>query len=82
MGKKRLGTFRREPWNGKATKRPMDWQTTLARFEESKARRRVFNLSSPGVAQVTRVRLLDAFETDVVMKTERNRLVWEKPASR
>lgn len=56
-----------------------DWEDTLARFEEGSARRRVFVLSSPGVAQVTRVRLLAAYRTRVQMRTDRNRLVWEKP---
>lgn len=60
--------------------RPMDWEDTLARFEEGRAKRRVFELTSPGVAQVTRVRLLAAFRTRVRMRTDRNRLIWEKPA--
>lgn len=57
------------------------WEEALARFEEGKTRRRVFVLSSPGVAQVTRVRLLSAFDTAVEMTTERNRLIWQKPAA-
>lgn len=57
-----------------------DWEEALARFEEGAARRRVFALSSPGVAQVTRVRLIAAFRTRVRMRTDRNRLIWEKPA--
>lgn len=59
-----------------------DWEDTLARFEESAEQRRVFRLSSPGVAQVTRVRLLAAYRTSVKMRTEKNRLVWEKPRPR
>lgn len=61
------------------TRNERDWQDTLARFEEGKARRRVFDLSSPGVAQVTRVRLLAAYRTRVRMTTKRNQLIWEKP---
>jgi hypothetical protein len=54
------------------------WEDKLARFEASTARRRVFDLSSPGVAQVTRARLLAAFRTRVRMRTEGARMVWEK----
>lgn len=61
-------------------RRERDWQSTLATFEQGKATRRVFTLSSPGVAQVTRVRLLAAYKTRVRMRTEKNRLIWEKPA--
>lgn len=63
-------------------KKPQDWGDTLARFEASDEPRRVFNLSSPGVAQVTRVRLLRAYSTRVKMRTVGARLVWEKPGVR
>ena len=60
---------------------PMDWEDALARFEAGTMRRRVFTLSSPGVAQVTRARLLSAYRTRVRMRTERNRMIWEKPGA-
>ena len=92
MGKKRLGTFRREPWAGQPSMKrrsagaakiePRDWEETLARFEAGSARRRAFDLSSPGVAQVTRVRLRAAYRTSVRMRTEKNRMIWEKARPR
>lgn len=59
--------------------RPKDWEEELARFEGDRAlKRRVFRLSSPGVAQVTRCRMLNTFDTKVRMRTEKNHLIWEK----
>lgn len=62
------------------TTKARDWEDELARFEQGPTRRRVYRLTSPGVAQVTRVRLLSAYRTSVRMRTLANQLIWEKPA--
>ena len=63
---------------GKTTRRNRNWSHELATFEAASHQTRTFNLSSPGVAQVTRVRLLDRFDTDISIRTVGSRLILEK----
>ncbi len=62
----------------KKSRRNRNWSHELAKFEAASFRTRTFKLSSPGVAQVTRVRLLAGFSTDVAIRTEREALIFEK----
>ena len=62
--------------NGKRQNR--DWSHELAMFESTNRKVRSFNLTPPGVAQVTRVRLRQTFETDVSFRTVGSRLIFEK----
>jgi len=62
----------------KTTRRNHNWSHELAVFEAAANKTRTFNLTSPGVAQVTRVRLLEQFDTNVAIRTVGNRLILEK----
>lgn len=61
-----------------AKRRNRDWSHELALFENSTRKTRTFKLSSPGVARVTRVRLIKQFDTNVSMHTTGNALVFTK----
>jgi hypothetical protein len=60
------------------SKRNHNWSHELAIFEASMNHRRTFQLTSPGVAQVTRVRILNAFDTNVALRTVGSDLIFEK----
>jgi len=62
----------------KKTRRNRDWSHELATFEAANYKTRTFHLSSPGVAQVTRVRILNAFDTNVAIRTKGADLIFEK----
>lgn len=60
------------------SRRNRNWGHELAAFEASSRKTRSIKLSSPGVAQVTRVRLIQAFDTSVAFRTVGNTLILEK----
>ncbi len=60
------------------TRRNRNWSHEIATFEAAPFKTRTFNLSSPGVAQVTRVRLLAKFDTNIAIRTKKNLLILEK----
>jgi len=62
----------------KRTRRNRNWSHELALFEAAPFKTRTFKLSSPGVAQVTRVRLVQGFETDIAIRTKGAELIFEK----
>lgn len=55
-----------------------NWSHEIALFEAASNKTRTFHLSSPGVAQVTRVRLVQGFETDIAIRTKGAELIFEK----
>ena len=62
----------------KTTRRNRNWSHELAKFEAASFKTRTFKLTSPGVAQVTRVRLINKFETPVAFRTVGANLIFEK----
>jgi len=62
----------------KTTRRNHDWSHELATFEAAPFNTRTFKLTSPGVAQVTRVRLIQKFDTNVAIRTVGSALIFEK----
>jgi hypothetical protein len=62
----------------KLTRRNRNWSHELATFEASLNSKRTFQLTTPGVAQVTRVRLVQQFDTNVAIRTVGNALIFEK----
>lgn len=60
------------------TRRNRNWSHEIALFEAAPFKTRTYHLSSPGVAQVTRVRIVQGFETNIGVRTEKNKLIFEK----
>jgi hypothetical protein len=60
------------------TRRNRNWSHILATFEASPKRTQTLKLSSPGVAQVTRDRLVKGYDTPVDFHTKGNKLIFEK----
>ncbi|MDH3350233.1 MAG: hypothetical protein OEM51_01695 [Gammaproteobacteria bacterium] len=60
------------------TRRNRNWSHELAMFEAAPHKTRTYKLTSPGVAQVTRVRLVQNYDTHVAFRTEGNALIFEK----
>jgi len=60
------------------TRHNRDWSHELATFEDTNHKTRTFTLSSPGVAQVTRCRIIRSFDTPVAIRTVGARLIFEK----
>ena len=60
------------------SKRNRDWSHELAKFESSKNKTRTIQLSSPGVAQVTKNRLGHNFDTAITIRTAGANLIFEK----
>ena len=60
------------------TRRNRNWSHELAKFESAPNKTRTFKLSSPGVAQVTRVRLVQGFDTPIAIRTKGAALIFEK----
>jgi len=61
-----------------STAKRRDWSHELALFEASKHRTRTFTLSSPNVAQVTRHRIVNGFDTPVTVTTKGAKLIFAK----
>lgn len=62
----------------RTTRRNRNWSHELAIFEAASHRTRTFHLSTPGVAQVTRVRLVQGFDTNIAIRTVGADLIFEK----
>jgi hypothetical protein len=58
---------------------PRNWEHELTNFElQQRYRTRRYPMSSAGVAQVTRCRLIATYPTMVQIRTERHVLVFER----
>ena len=55
-----------------------NWSHEIALFEAASNKTRTFHLSSPGVAQVTRVRIVQKFDTPIHVRTQGSALIFEK----
>lgn len=55
-----------------------NWSHELATFESSKGKTRTFEMKNATTAQVTRCRIVNAFDTTVKVRTAGNKVIFEK----